>query len=196
MPIHEPNFRGYLTNEIKKKHQKITTSHYFSYLSYRHSSLPVKWILEMFHNHLENERLTSSQYSLDINPSIIFLVKQQLIDCITLKHNHILAGKCLSKYPLFLINNNEENLEDDQYEQIPLWIIDDLIMFYLIDKEQSIVECTRYTLKTILNHSIGQELYQKYLKNDLIQIYSKVSKRKMLTNYLIVEPVRYESEKL
>ncbi|CAF1289857.1 unnamed protein product [Rotaria sordida] len=164
---------GYLTNEIKKKHQKITTSHYFSYLSYRHSSLPVKWILEMFHNHLENERLTSSQYSLDINPSIIFLVKQQLIDCITLKHNHILAGKCLSKYPLFLINNNEENLEDDQYEQIPLWIIDDLIMFYLIDKEQSIVECTRYTLKTILNHSIGQELYQKYLKNDLIQIYSK-----------------------
>ncbi|CAF3405429.1 unnamed protein product, partial [Rotaria sp. Silwood2] len=82
-------------------------------------------------------------------------------------------GKCLSKCSLLLINNNQENLEDDQYEQIPLWIIDDLIMFYLIDKEQSIVECTRYTLKTILNHSIGQELYQKYIKNDLIQIYSK-----------------------
>ncbi|CAF3575202.1 unnamed protein product, partial [Rotaria sp. Silwood2] len=164
---------GYLTNEIERRHQTITTSHYFSYLSHRHSSLPVKWILEMFHNHLENERLTCSPCSLDINSSIIFLVKQQLINCITLKQNHILAGKCLSKCSLLLINNNQENLEDDQYEQIPLWIIDDLIMFYLIDKEQSIVECTRYTLKTILNHSIGQELYQKYIKNDLIQIYSK-----------------------
>ncbi|CAF3291199.1 unnamed protein product, partial [Rotaria sp. Silwood2] len=149
---------GYLTNEIERRHQTITTSHYFSYLSHRHSSLPVKWILEMFHNHLENERLTCSPCSLDINSSIIFLVKQQLINCITLKQNHILAGKCLSKCSLLLINNNQENLEDDQYEQIPLWIIDDLIMFYLIDKEQSIVECTRYTLKTILNHSIGQEL--------------------------------------
>ncbi|CAF5026175.1 unnamed protein product, partial [Rotaria sp. Silwood1] len=164
---------GYLTNDIKKKHQTITISHYFSYLAHHRSSLPVKWILEMFHNHLENERLTTSSYSLDIDPSIIFFIKQQLIDCITLKQNHILAGKCLSKCSLFLINNNQENLDNDQYEQIPLWIIDDLIMFYLIDKEQSIVECTRYTLKIILNHSSGQELYQKNIKNNLIEIYSK-----------------------
>jgi len=159
---------------MKKISHSITTSHYFSYLSYRRSSLPVKWILEMFNNHLENEREKSSQISFDINSSIIFIVKQQLIECLTLKFNHILAGKCLSKCSLFFLNNNhQENLEEDQYEQIPLWILDDLIMFYLIDKKQSIVECTRYTLKNLFHHSIGQDLYQKSIKNNLIQIYSK-----------------------
>jgi hypothetical protein len=128
----------------------------------------------MFDNHLENEREKSSQYLFDINPSIINLVKQQLLECLKLKSNHILAGKCLSKCSLFFLNNNhQENIEEDQYEQIPLWILDDLIMFYLIDKDQSIVECTRYTLKNLFNHSIGQDLYEKNLKNDLIQIYSK-----------------------
>ncbi|CAF0715627.1 unnamed protein product [Adineta steineri] len=165
---------GYLTNEIQRKPQTISTSDYFSYLSDRRSSLPVEWILEMFHNHLEIERQNSSSLSLNIDPAIISHVKQQLIECLLVKHNHILAGKCLSKCSLFLSNNNnQENLEEDQYEQIPLWIIEDLIMFYLIDKNQHIVECTHYTLKTILNHSIGQEFYQKYLKNNLIQIYSK-----------------------
>jgi len=158
---------------MKRKPQSITTSDYFSYLSLRRSSLPVQWILEMFHNHLENERQNSSHLSCNISPSTISLVKQQLIECITLKHNHILAGKCLSKYPLFLTNNTQENLNEVQYEPIPFWIIEDLILVYLIDKDQHIVECTRYTLKTILNHSIGQELYQKHPKNDLIQIYSK-----------------------
>lgn len=153
------------------KHQSITTANYFSYLSQRRSSLPVKWVLEMFHDHLERERLKTSQCLLDIEPSKISFVKQQLSDCISLKQNHILAGKCLSKCSLFLTNSSQENLDDDQYEQIPLWIIDDLIMLYSVDKEQSIVECTRCTLKTILNHSIGQELYQKHIKNDLIRIY-------------------------
>jgi hypothetical protein len=127
----------------------------------------------MFHNHLENDRQKPSQISLDIIPSLISFVKQQLIECVKLKHNHILAGKCLSKCSLFQINPNEENLEEDQYEQIPFWILDDLILFYLIDKQQNIVECTRYTLKNLLNHSIGRELYEKHPENNLIQIYSK-----------------------
>ena len=165
--------REYLPNEIKIKSQSITTFHYLSYLSHHRSSLPVQWILEMFHQHLENERLTSCQNSIDINSSIIFIVKQKLIECIKLKYYPILAGKCLAKCSLFLNHNHQENLEDDLYEQIPLWIFNDLIMFYLIDKEQSIVECTYYTLKTIFNHTIGQELYQKYLKDNLIQIYVK-----------------------
>ncbi|CAF1500441.1 unnamed protein product, partial [Rotaria magnacalcarata] len=164
---------GYLTNEMKKKQQIITTTDYFLYLSQHRSSLPVQWILEMFCNHLENERLSSSQCSLNIDPSIVAIVKQKLLGCIKLKQNHILAGKCLSKCSLFLTNRKQENAEKDPHEQVPLWIIDDLIMLYLIDKEQSIVECTRYTLKNILNHSIGQEIYQKHIKNELTQIYSK-----------------------
>ncbi|UJR28997.1 hypothetical protein I4U23_010215 [Adineta vaga] len=163
----------YIKIEIKRKHQSITTSDYLFYLSLRRSSLPVEWILNMFHNHLENERQNSFKHSLDINPTIVSSVKQQLIECITSKHNHILAGKCLSKCSLFLFDKNEENLDEDLYEPIPIWIIEDLIMFHLIDKEQEIVECTRYTLKLILNHSLGQELYQKHLNNDLIQIYIK-----------------------
>jgi hypothetical protein len=132
---------------MKKISHSIITSHYFSYLSHHRSSLPEKWVLEMFHNHLENERQKSSQVLFDIDLSIISLVKQKLMECLTLKFNHILAAKCLSKCSLFLLNNNhQENLEEeDQYEQIPLWILDDLIMFYLIDKDQHIVECTRYT---------------------------------------------------
>ncbi len=168
------SLRDYLPTEVKKTAHSITTSHYFSYLSHRRSSLPVTWILEMFHNHLENERQKSCQLSWDIDRSIVSLVKQQLIECLTLKSNHILAGKCLSKCPLFFLNNNQhENLEEDEYQPIPLWILDDLIMFYLIDKEQHIVECTRYTLKSLFHHSVGQDLYQKHLKNDLIEIYSK-----------------------
>jgi hypothetical protein len=159
---------------MKKISYSITTSHYLLYLSSRRSSLPVKWVLEMFHNHLENEREKFCQYPFDIDPSIVDFVKQQLIECLILKSNHILAGKCLSKCSLFILNNNhQENLEEDQYEQIPLWILDDLIMFYLIDKEQTIVECTRYTLKNLFNHSIGQDLYQKSVNNELIEIYSK-----------------------
>ena len=127
----------------------------------------------MFHQHLEKERLISCQNSIDIHPSIIFIVKQKLIECIKLKHYHILAGKCLAKCSLFLMYDHQENLDEDFYEQVPLWILNDLIMFYLIDKQQSIVECTYSTLKTIFNHSIGQELYQKYLKDNLIQIYVK-----------------------
>lgn len=166
-------FRGYLTTNIKKNQQTIMTGHYFSYIS-SYRTLPGKWVLEMFHNHLENERLSlSSQIPRAMNPSMVFTVKQQLFDCIRLKQNHILAGKCLSKCSLFLINDNQEYIEESQYEQIPLWIIDDLIMVYLIDKDQSVVECTRYTLKNILSHSIGQELYQKHITNDLVAIYSK-----------------------
>lgn len=166
--------RGYLPDGTKKISYSITTSHYFLYLSHHRSSLPYKWILDMFHNHLEQERQKPCQHVSDIDSSKIGFVKQQLIECLKLKTNHILAGKCLSKCSLFLINNNhEENVEDDDYETISLWILEDLIMFYLIDKEQSIVECSFYSLKNLFNHPVGQDLYQKTNENDLIQIYSK-----------------------
>ncbi|CAF0938650.1 unnamed protein product [Adineta ricciae] len=164
---------NYTKADVKRKSSQVTTSDYLYYLSLRRSSLPAEWILDMFHQHLDIERQNPSKSSLSIDPSVISSVKQQLLECLTLKSNHILAGKCLSKCLLFLLNNNEENLDDDSYEPIPLWIFEDLIMFYLIDNEQEIVECTRYTLKAILSHPIGQELYQKHLQDSLIQLYAK-----------------------
>jgi hypothetical protein len=152
----------------------ITTYHYLLYLSHHCSSLPAQWSLEMFHDHLENERQKSSHYSIEIDPVIISRVKQQLIECLKLKSNPILAGKCLAKCSLFSVDiTDQKNLDEDQYEPIPFWILDDLIMFYLIDKEQSIVECTRSTLKSLFQHPIGQDFYQKHPKTDFLQIYSK-----------------------
>jgi hypothetical protein len=45
-------------------------------------------------------------------------------------------------------------------------------MIYLMEKEQSIDECTLYTLKNLLNHSLEQNWY-KNSRNDSIEIYSK-----------------------
>lgn len=143
----------------------------------------------MFHDHLEKERQKSNSYSHNIDLSIISIVKQNLINCLQLKNNHILAGKCLSKCSLFLLDNNnhQEDIEDDQYEQNPLWILEDLILYYLIDKEQNIVECTRYTLKNLFNHSIGQDLYKKNLQNNLIEIYSKPFLSQINSSFKIFE---------
>ena len=162
-------FRGYLPIEIKKISHTITTLHYLLYLSHHCSSLPAQWTLEMFNEHLENEKS-----SIEIDSTVIIRVKQQLIECLRLKFNHILAGKCLAKCSLFSMSiSNQENLDEDLYEPIPFSILDDLIMVYLIDKQQSIVECTRSTLKSLFQHPIGQDFYQKHPKTDFIQIYSK-----------------------
>ena len=144
------------------------------YLSNHRSSCPTYWFLDLFHQHLENERENQSIFPMEIDSKIISRVKQQLLDCLTTKTNHILAGKCLAKCPVFLSTiTDEDDLDEDPYESIPFWILDHLILEDLIDSNQSIVECTRSTLKSLFQHPIGQDFYQKHPKNDRIQIYSK-----------------------
>lgn len=127
----------------------------------------------MFHQHLDNERMHPSILSIEIDSKIISRVKQQLLDCLKTKTNSILAGKCLSKCSIFHSIITDEDLDEYPYESIPFWILDHLILEDLIDEHQTIVECTRSTLKSLFQHPIGQDFIQKHPKNDRIQIYSK-----------------------
>ena len=128
----------------------------------------------MFHRQLDIERVTRCPLPSNIDRPSLCTVKQQLLDCVRDKHHFQLAGQCLAKLPLFSmeITGNEETLEEDQYEPIPSWLIDDLLMRYLIDRDQTIVECARSTLKILFSHSIGQELYQQCFQENFIEIYS------------------------
>ena len=166
--------RGYLTDKVKIKPRVITSSHYLSFLATHCSSLPAQWLLEMFHRQLDIERETSSPLPSNIDGPTISTVKQQLLDCIRDKRHPQLAGPCLAKLALFSMEttDNDETLHEEQYEPIPSWVIDDLLMRYLIDREQTIVECARSTLKILFSHSIGQELYHQCFQENFIEIYS------------------------
>lgn len=166
--------RGYVSIENHRLSQSISTRDYFLYLSSIRSSIYSKWQLEMFNEHLDSQRDKTCRNSIEIDSSLINLVKPRLLDCLKSKTNEILAGQCLAKCWLILNNFHEKiHLEDKEFQADPSWIFDDLLMFYLIDKQQSIVECTRLTLTNIFHHSLGQNLYEKHSKNNLLQIYAK-----------------------
>lgn len=152
----------------------INTRDYFVYLSSIHSSIYSKWQLEVFNEHLDDQREKSVRNSNEIDSSLINLVKERLLNCLKSKNNEILAGKCLAKCWLILDNFHEKlHFKDKEFQSNPFWIFDDLLTFYSIDKQQTIVECTRSTLINIFHHSLGQNLYDKHSKTNLLEIYSK-----------------------
>ena len=164
---------GYLRDKLKNPSQPITTGHYLAFLSSRHSALPVEWVLTMFERHLESEREKSYSDSLDFDPTSVAIVQRQLLDCIRLKHHQPLAGQCLAKCSLFHGEAQPSSIDQDPYQSVPSWILEDLILVYSIDPEQTIVECTRATLKTICHQALGQELYQKVREDRLIELYAQ-----------------------
>ena len=164
----------YCREYVPGNFSSIQTFHYLSYLSRPRSSCPSQWCLEMFHQHLHNERENGSSETMNIDSKVISHVKQQLLDCLKSKVHSILAGKCLAKCRLFFTPLvNDDQLDEDPYESIPFWILDHLILVDLIDPNQSIVECTRSTLKSLFQHPLGQDFYHKHPKDDLIPIYVK-----------------------
>ena len=184
-------FRNFLNEKNRIDSTTISTNHYLLFFSYCRSSLPVQWMLKMFDEHLEIERENSNRTFSSIDSNLISIVKQQLLDCIQNKNHRQLAAQCLAKFSSIYQNDQEFNIDEHFYEPIPTWIIDDLLLIYLIDDEQNIVECTRSTIKSIFHHSIGQELYHHHSQDSLIQLYSKpflipivISEKKILSDPL------------
>ena len=166
--------RRYLPDKRKTPSQPVSTGHYLAFLSSRRSSLPVEWVLTMFEQHFENEReKLSFPDPPDVDLTSIAAVKQQLLDCIRLKHHQQLAGQCLAKCSLFHDDVQPSSIDQDPHQSIPSWILEDLILVYSIDQEQNIVECTRATLKTICHQRLGQELYQKVREDRLLEIFAQ-----------------------
>ncbi|CAF0900518.1 unnamed protein product, partial [Didymodactylos carnosus] len=147
------------------------------FLDLINKTTPVKWLLTLFLQEINDAYVKGNEQSINTQSlNTIENVKCKLIKCISGNDRQLstLAGKCLAKLNCFSSSKScydIDDQDDDSFNTIPLWILNDLTSSYLIDPNQFVVECSNRTARNLLLIDVGQELLKAHKENSNVVHY-------------------------
>lgn len=157
-------FKFLIENFLDESKRRISTSSFFEFFARRRTTLNDEFVLELFAQHLEFEREKPME---KLDSTLFSIVKEKFRRSIVEKRN---SSKIIAKISANF--DDEEKQIEENIDSTPMWIFNELLLEYLIDENQHVVELTRSTLKNLFLLPIGEELFRENHRERLIEIYS------------------------